>query len=279
MAYFNEFPHTRTYDSDLGWLIWKIIEIANEVLSFVEFQEKIQEGFDKIEKDFSDLYNQVQGWQAEIDNFKIYVQFQLDQQNANIDRRFVQIEADIAAEMSRYLADLSAQIQAVRDYATAENTLTKAYVDAVIDEFRRSIPDLTTISVYNPVRNGQLTPVQTAIDDLYDLVARAEALTAAEYDSARLTAAEYDALNLSAYDYDTQASRYISGAVDPSNLNYMFSPISGIWTTVRSVVLELARFHLSGITATAYDALRLTATAYDAKRITAFDFDSTGVTA
>lgn len=279
MAYFNEFPHTRTYDSDLGWLISKITEIANEVQSFVDFQQTIQEGFNDLTSRFEDLYAQVQSWQAEIDSFKSYVQFQLDQQNANIDRRFVQIEADIAAEMGRYLADLSAQIQGVRDYATAENILTKAYVDSVIEEFRNSIPDLTTINVLNPVRNGALTPVQTAIDDLYDLVARAEALTAAEYDSAGLTAAEYDALNLSAYDYDTRAGRFIAGAVDPSNLNYMFSPISGIWTTVRSVVLELAKFHLQGITAAAYDALGLTAAEYDAKNITAFDYDSTGVTA
>lgn len=279
MAYFNEFPHTRTYDSDLGWLIKKVQEVVTEVQSFVDFQESIQKGFDNLQSSFDDLYTQVQGWQAEIDNFKTYVQFQLDQQNANIDRRFVQIEADIAAEMARYLANLSAQIQAVRDYATAESTLTRAYVDAVIEEFRNSIPDLTTINILNPVRNGALTPVQTAFDDLYDLVARAEALTAAEYDSAGLTAVEYDALNLSAYDYDTQAGRFIAGAVDPSNLNYMFSPLSGIWTTVRSVVLELARFHLQGITAAAYDALGLTAATYDAKNITAFDYDSTGVTA
>lgn len=278
MAFFNEFPNARTYDSDLGWLIEKITEIADEVQSFVDFQETIQEGFDDISERFDSLYIQVQGWQTEIDNFKTYVQFQLDQQNANIDRRFVQIEADIAAQMAQYLADLSSQIQAVRDYASSENILTRAYVDAKIDELLASIPDLTTVNVHNPVRNNLLTSIQIAIDDLYDMIARAEAITAAEYDSAGLTAAEYDALNLSAYDYDSYASRYIAGSVDPSNLNYMFSPISGTWMPVRSVVSQLAAFHLVGMTAAAYDALSLTAAEYDAKNITAYDYDANGVT-
>ena len=35
MAYFNEFPHTRTYDSDLGWLIKKIGEVFSTLEDFV----------------------------------------------------------------------------------------------------------------------------------------------------------------------------------------------------------------------------------------------------
>lgn len=271
MAYFNEFPHTRTYDSDLGWLIKTVTEINKEMQSFVQFQKDIEKGFEE-------LSVKVEGWDKEIKDFETRITVQIEQQNANIERQFLQIKADIAAEISAYLADLSSQIAAVRAYAEAENLLTKSYVDAKIAELMASIPDLTTVNVHNPVRNGQLTSIQTVIDDLYDLVARAEAITAAEYDSAGLTAAEYDALNLSAYDYDTMASRFIAGSVDPSNLNYMFSPISGTWMPVRSVVLELARFHLTGITAAAYDALNLTAEAYDAKNMTALDFDRSGVT-
>lgn len=271
MSYFNEFPHTRTYDSDLGWLISKVTEISTEVKSFVEFQKTIQQGFDE-------LSEKVNAWESEIKEFEARITYEIQRQNNNIERQFLQIKADIAAELAAQIADFSARLAAVRSYAEAENLLTRAYVDSVIEDLLASIPDLTTIQVHNPVRAGELTPIQKAIDDLYDLVARAEAITAIEYDSAALTASEYDALNLSAYDYDMYASRYISGSVDPSNLNYMFSPISGTWMPVRNVVLQLARFHLQGITAAAYDALNLTAAAYDAKNITAYDFDSSGVT-
>lgn len=30
MAYFNEFPHSRTYDSDLGWLIWAMKKLISD---------------------------------------------------------------------------------------------------------------------------------------------------------------------------------------------------------------------------------------------------------
>ena len=30
MAFFNEFPHTRTYDSDLGWLIWAMKKLISD---------------------------------------------------------------------------------------------------------------------------------------------------------------------------------------------------------------------------------------------------------
>lgn len=36
MSYF-EFPHTRTYDSDLGWLIRRLLELANTMDNFINF--------------------------------------------------------------------------------------------------------------------------------------------------------------------------------------------------------------------------------------------------
>lgn len=36
MAFFNEFPNTRTYDNDLGWLIHVVGQLQNEVQTFIE---------------------------------------------------------------------------------------------------------------------------------------------------------------------------------------------------------------------------------------------------
>lgn len=272
MAYFNNFPHTRTYDSDLGWLISKITEINDEVKGFVDFQENIQTAFDE-------LSAKVDGWDAEIKAFEARITFQIEQQNANIDREFAQIKADIAAELSAYLADLSTQIDAVRNYAYTENLLTKAYVDAVIEQLLANIPDLTTIQIRDPFRYGELQPIQTVIDELYEAIVRVDALRAQEYDAAQLTAEEYDGLGISAYDYDTKGAMFISKAGDLNNLNFMYSPLSGQWVPVRDVVTQLARFHMVGIEAAAYDALGLTADQYDNKQLTAYTYDSAGVAA
>lgn len=36
MAFFNEFPHARTYDSDLGWLIWAMKKLIGDMEEFTE---------------------------------------------------------------------------------------------------------------------------------------------------------------------------------------------------------------------------------------------------
>ena len=36
MAFFNEFPNTRTYDNDLGWLIHVVAQLQIEVKTFIE---------------------------------------------------------------------------------------------------------------------------------------------------------------------------------------------------------------------------------------------------
>lgn len=49
MAYFNEFPYTRTYDSDLGWLIKNVKKLLNSCTSVEEQLEKLNEFMNDIE--------------------------------------------------------------------------------------------------------------------------------------------------------------------------------------------------------------------------------------
>lgn len=50
MAYFNEFPHTRTYDSDLGWLI-------KNVKDLIETTTGQQEKIDAVYQFMQDIEN------------------------------------------------------------------------------------------------------------------------------------------------------------------------------------------------------------------------------
>lgn len=50
MAYFNEFPHTRTYDSDLGWLIKNVKEL-------IETKDSQQEKIDAVYQFMQDIEN------------------------------------------------------------------------------------------------------------------------------------------------------------------------------------------------------------------------------
>ena len=53
----------------------------------------------------------------------------------------------------------------------------------------------------------------------------------------------------------------------------MVSPFTGQYTKVKNVVMDLAHFHMDGLSAKEYDDLELEAEEYDDKLITAFDYD------
>ena len=54
MSYF-EFPHTRTYDSDLGWLIKTVKEMAAIINTLEEWQREHEEAFEQ----FQALYDAI----------------------------------------------------------------------------------------------------------------------------------------------------------------------------------------------------------------------------
>lgn len=65
--------------------------------------------------------------------------------------------------------------------------------------------------------------------------------------------------------------------LEETAVTYMFSPFTGLYEPVTTVIGELAQFHLEdALTAAEYDALDLTASYYDAKVLTAYQYDSSG---
>lgn len=282
MSYFFEFPHTRTYDSDLGWLIKTVQEISDQYQSLVEWMETHEEDYQGLLSRVTNLENTISTFQSDIDNRFDTLQNQLEEEI------FQQIQAALAAintdltefrvqltwlrdDLERAILDLNSLVEADRAYMIA-------YIEARLQAFIDSIPDLTTVNVFNPVR-GETTSIQIAVDDLYDH-GRSEALTALEYDSIGLTASEYDSLLLSAYDYDNYGKTLIQLSGFYKNpWHYMTSPFTGEYVPLETVINELASLHKDdALTATEYDTLDITATYYDALDLTAYDYDWHGKT-
>ena len=277
-----EFPHTRTYDSDLGWLIKTVQEIGDEYAALVAWQTHH-------ETDYIDLLHRVDALDNALDTTIAAI-------NAEFEALKTGLEEEISTQISLALAQLSidlgeirAQITSLRDdltratlelngLITANRDYLMEYIEERLQAFINSIPDLTTVNVLNPVR-GYITSIQIAINDLYDL-GRSEALTALEYDTLGLTAAEYDSLQLSAYDYDNFGRTLIESSGYYRNPNhYMTSPFTGEYVRLEVVINELASLHKTdALTATEYDTLDITATYYDGLDLTAYDYDWHGKT-
>lgn len=277
---FFEFPHTRTYDSDLGWLIKEVQKISDEYQSLIDWKNSH-------EAEYSELLRRVNALENEINTFETQIQEEFESLKNGLEAYIYEqihealgqliIElGDVRQEIIQLRADVTRAILDLEGDIRAQDQMLRNWVNARLDQFIAQIPDLTTINVWNPVR-GALTSVQIAIDDLYNL-GRSGGLTASEYDAMQLTASEYDALDLTAYEYDNYAKDILGQrGIFKNPLYYMNSPFTGEYVPIVTVINELAHLHKAdALTAGEYDALDLSAADYDAYDLTAFDYDWSG---
>lgn len=274
---FFEFPHTRTYDSDLGWLIKEVTRIADQYDSFVEWMNSHKIEYEELVRRVTALENEINSFETEINN-RFYT---LDQElRTDIDNKIAQVIAQVEAklhEVDLALRDLENKFNQfkteTRNLVIEYYNLGKSYTDFKIEELINSLPDLTTVYVYNPIK-GYITTLQVAIYDLYNL-ASPYGITAQEYDDLALSASDYDALEIEALQYDLYARQILENlGIIKNKWHYMYSPFTGEYVPLQTVIEELVDLHTSdALTASEYDTLELTASDYDAYEITAHDYD------
>ena len=298
----NKYPYTDFHELNLDWLLETYQEIVDHIAILTAWM-----GQHKTE--YEEAMIRLQAVENEIDTFEHRVQAEFNrlaeeqaaafaEQTAKLDQairdmelqvndeimklredvataiaaftaEFRQLKADIQAEITSLRIMINQEIVRLNQTLEVNNAYIKQYVEDRIDQFIDEFPNMINlVPVYNPVR-GAMTALQQAINDLYD-VARVYGLTAEQYDSLGLTAEEYDNYELTAMEYDQYG--YIKLGYPDENW-YMISPFTGQFTKVKNVVMELAHFHMDGLTAKEYDDLELEAEEYDDKLITAFDFD------
>lgn len=65
---FFEFPHTRTYDSDLGWLIKEISRIADQYDTFIEYMNTHKVEYEELVRRVTALETEINSFETEINN-------------------------------------------------------------------------------------------------------------------------------------------------------------------------------------------------------------------
>lgn len=298
----NKYPYTDFHELNLDWLLETYQEIVDHVQTLLDYmaQHKIE---------YAEAMARLEAVENEIDTFEARVQAEFDrlaeeqaqafaEQTAKLDlaiqqmkdevneeivklrrdvadaiadfqTQFNQLKASVEAEITQLRILINQEIVRLNETLEVNNQYIRQYVEDRLDQFINDFPNMINlVPVYNPVR-GTMTSLQQAINDLYD-VARVYGLTAEQYDSLGLTAQEYDNYELTAMEYDQFG--YIKLGYPDENW-YMISPFTGQYTKVKNVVMDLAHFHMDGLTAKEYDDLELEAEEYDDKLITAFDYD------
>lgn len=298
----NKYPYTDFHELNLDWLLetyQEIVDHVNALLSwmdqhkeeYAEAMERLQaveNEIDTFEQRVQDEFNrlaeeQAQAFAEQTAKLDLAIQQMKDEVNAEIiklredvaeaiaqfETEFNQLKAEVQAQITQLKIMINQELVRLRHALEANTEYIKQYVEDRIQQFIDEFPTMINlVPVYNPVR-GDMTSLQQAINDLYD-VARVYGLTAEQYDSLNLTAEAYDNYELTAMEYDQYG--YIKLGYPDENW-YMISPFTGQFTKVKNVVMDLAHFHMEGLTAQEYDDLELEAQEYDAKEITAFDYD------
>jgi len=183
MAYF-EFPHTRTYEGDLGYIIKKLNEVSTDTSYLMEeFSKIVVLTEEQIKKMINDaiaannvlLAEQLQALHDQLTiEYKGYVTAQVNSLTVYIDNQ------------DTYYNDLA------QGYAETAETNSKAYTDAQVLNYNMMI---------NPI-TGQYDDVRDVVKDIITYFHSDGSLTAIEYDVLEMTASNYDLKELTAYDYD-----------------------------------------------------------------------------
>ena len=189
----------------------------------------------------------------------------------NLRQDYIARDEVLQNNINTCLSEIESNYRKVIAYVDSENANLKAYVEYKLEIFKQEIIELLpdNISIYNPV-NGKLQTISEVVNSMYNAL-RYEALTCSEYEALDLTAQEYDNLELSAYDFDLYGKKLLY----KDDNHYMFSPFTGEYVTIKSVVYELAILHAeSPITAQNYDNLQITASDFEGYDMSAYDYDN-----
>ena len=183
MAYF-EFPNTRNYDGDLGWVVKKLKETA-------DLTAYLNEEFSKI---VILTQQQIQGMiDASIAANNILVAQQLEA-----------LKIQITNEYKTYCNN---QINSLKIYVDNQDlyydSLAQGYADTALANAKTYTDDqvLNYTLMINPI-TGEYEYVRNVVDDIITYFHSQDALTASEYDTLAMTADDYDLKELTAIDYD-----------------------------------------------------------------------------
>lgn len=183
MAYF-EFPNTRNYDGDLGWVVKKLKETA-------DLTAYLNEEFSKI---VILTQQQIQGMiDASIAANNILVAQQLEA-----------LKIQITNEYKTYCDN---QINSLKIYVDNQDlyydSLAQGYADTALANAKTYTDDqvLNYTLMINPI-TGEYEDVRNVVDDIITYFHSQDALTASEYDTLAMTADDYDLKELTAIDYD-----------------------------------------------------------------------------
>lgn len=178
----------------------KIVEYLNEVI----YNQKI---LDENGQAVKELVEELKAFIDEYLEDLTYIKEEVENLQTGLESlsNTVDTQGDYITELNEKIDNSITNLKSYTDNLVEDNYQTlKGYIDYNDNLLNEKIDNIQigAISVYNPA-TGTLDPLQTVINDLYELTNR-DGLTATEFDALELTATEFDAYQITAREFDSE---------------------------------------------------------------------------
>ena len=158
--------------------------------TFLEMLRKFYKYLHELTTSTKELSDEVEEIKSDITSLEEEINQKIEQINEILAQYDLKIDR-VANELQVYV---DGQIANLRLYVDTQDSILSNRITQI---------EIGNIEIYDPT-TGLLSPLQTVIDNLYDMN-RGNAITASEYDNLELTATAYDAYDLTARQYDIEA--------------------------------------------------------------------------
>jgi len=247
MSFFNDIPHTRQYDGDLGWLIEAYRKLLKQYQELQErvttledlyetipdrIQAAIQEGLDKIEvalqKFQQDMDSAMSEFRAEMAQTKAEIDAAIAAQQAEFDR--------MKAEFDALTSQLLETYQDIYRLVNGKMLDMEIWVLGKLEQFSNSYP------WYRDPSDGKTEALQTILDHIWNRLSRG--LNVWELECMHINVATLEGWKINVWELENYGRDL--HWFDRWKNWMMLSPFTGQLAPIAEVVQMLANLHMDG---------------------------------
>ena len=272
MSFFNDIPHTRQYDGDLGWLIEAYRKLLKQYQELQErvttledlyetipdrIQAAIQEGLDKIEaalqKFQQDMDSAMTEFRAEMAQTKTEIDAAIAAQQAEFDR--------MKAEFDELTSQLLETYQDIYRLVNGKMLDMEIWVLGKLEQFSNSYP------WYRDPSDGKTEPVQVILDHMWNRLSRG--LNVWELECMHINVATLESWKINVWELE-QYGKDLHW-FDRWKHWMMISPFTGQLTEIAEVVRRLADLHMDGVLVGTVEAQAFNVQTLEDKQFNVYD--------
>lgn len=283
----HNFPHTRTYDDDLGWLIHVVKKLDGDYQGLLSRIAAMEDAFNsidpKIQAAIAEMKAQVNAeiaaMKQTLNNAIAEINKDVSEKLADIDARVNALIAEVKEEVKKAIALIYKMEQMVLDYYEASKAYTDKETEKVKEELLKYLDEKLIeysgkMVSLSPVYR-RVMPTDVVLDDMYRILGWG--VEARWLDAMGITAGELDKIGVRAGEFDTKAWYYLKKWWEKKHkIHAIANPFTGGLDKHRDVIASMTDYMQKqvGIVQVAdLDAAGITAAELDALQIPAYQMD------